>query len=146
MKKFLEVLEDDNGNIIMNTDVEFFDELDNPSKDFKDNARFFDKTIKRLIKAMTEIAWEKKNYHVSKAVRFLTLAETISGAQPYDSAEQLWSTMMFSFIPRYESFADKLKKPYGFNPADVTRPITVPGPINASMFPLTKPFSTKGMS
>ena len=146
MKKFLEVLEDENGNFIMKTDVEFFDELDNPPKDFNTASAFFDKTVKRLIKAMTETGWRDENVHVSKAIRYLTLAETISCDQPYDNAEQLWSTLMFSFIPHYESFADKLKKPYGYNPSTVIRPMTIPGPGGASCFPLSVPFNPKGMS
>lgn len=146
MKKFLEVLVDENGNYTVHSDCEFFDDVQNPPKDFKTASSVFDKTVKPLIKALVETVWKDRNVNVSKAIRYLTLAETISNVQPYDDAEQLWSTLMFGFIPHYEAYADKLKKPYGYKPSQTIRPITIPGLLNTSIFPLSMPFNTKGMS
>jgi len=55
------------------------------------------------------------------------MAEMIACAEPYDQAEQLWSTMMFDYIPHYEHYSSSLKKPYGYDPSKMIRPIVGDG-------------------
>lgn len=123
MKKFLEVLVDDEGRLHMSTDFEFADEIENPPKDMVSFLQEMDQLYKMTISGMVDTVWKKRNLHISKAIRILSMAEIISCAEPYDNAECLWSAMMFDYIPHYEKFANKLKIPYGFNPSKVIRPI-----------------------
>ena len=69
----------------------------------------------------------------------LQMGEIISCAEPYDNAEQLWSTMMFSFIPHYERYSSSLKKPYGFDPSNIIRPISGVFPMGLSFSDIGKP-------
>ena len=135
MKKFLEVLMDENGQLHISTDFTFADEIENPPKDKKKHAKEMDELFRKTISSVIEEIWGNHNLHISKAIRYLSMAEIIACAQPYDNAEELWSTLMFSYIPQYEKFADNLKKPYGFDPSRVIRPVSIGNP-SAFMFPL----------
>ena len=123
MKKFLEVLMDDDGVLHFSTDFEFPDSIENPPKDMKAQERENDEWNRKLIRDLVKEIWGKRNYHPSKAIRYLATAEMMSCAEPYECAEEFWSTMMFHFIPHYERYASQLKKPFGFDPSKMTRPV-----------------------
>ena len=108
-------------------------EKENPRKDYEKFGNlpeligFFyenDRLNRQLICGMVNAMWKERNYHVSKAIRYLSMAEIITCAEPYDNAEHFWSAMMFDYIPYYEKFSTELKKPYGFNPSKMIRPMT----------------------
>lgn len=135
MKKFLEVLLDDNGEFLIESDFDF-------SRIFNyDNPKEYDGLTRAALKAFSECIWKDRNNRPSFAIRLLSMAEIAATAEPYDMAEQFWSTMMFSYIPYYEKYCNKIKEPYGFNPNAVTRPITMGDPkgfMTGSIFPLGK--------
>lgn len=124
MKKFLEVLVDDEGNYHISTDYVFLDEIENPPQDSKDVMSECDKYLRQTIKGVTEAMWRDKNNNISKAIRYLSMSEVISCAEPYDEAENFWFSMMFGFIPSYEEYSTKLKRPYGYDSSKMIRPIS----------------------
>lgn len=136
MKKFLEVLVDDNGMLHLSTDFEFADSLDNPPSDLMDYMARQDDLNKRVISSMIDELWKNRNQHPSKAIRILAMAEILACAEPYDHAEHFWSCMMFDYIPHYEKLASSLKKPFGYDPSKMIRPISYsfPGGMNISPF------------
>lgn len=127
MKKFLEVLMDDDGVLHFSTDFKFADSLDNPPKDVKALEQEYEEWNLKLIRDLVKEVWKNRNQHPSKAIRYLAMAEMITCAEPYECAEDLWTTMMFHFIPHYERYSSQLKKPYGFNPSKMTRPFVAGG-------------------
>ena len=137
MKKFLEVLVDDDGNLHLNTDYEFADSVENPPTDMKKYQEENDLLLKQAVRGVVNALWKERKLNVSKAIRYLSMAEIISDVQPYDNAEQLWSSMMFYFIPHYEKFSTQLKKPYGFNPSRVIRPMTFGSFPGCSTMPIS---------
>lgn len=124
MKKFLEILVNDEGNLHCSTDYVFHDSVYNPPMDHVQEERDFDALCKQLIRGLVETVWKDHDFHVGKAIRFLSMAEVISCAEPYQNAEELWSTLMFHYIPFFESFASGLKKPYGYDDTKIVRPIS----------------------
>ena len=80
-----------------------------------------------LIEGIIPALWEKRETQADKAIRYLSMAEIIATAEPYDHAENLWHALMFDYIPRYEKLADRLKIPFGFDPSKVVRPIVGDG-------------------
>lgn len=122
MKKFLEVLIDDNGQLHIDTEMDFSSilSLDQPA--------LGEPLIKSAIKAFAECIWKNRDNEPSKAVRLLSMAEIAATAEPYEMAEEFWATMMFSYLPHYEKFCTKVKSPYGFNPKQVIRPLTFGDP------------------
>lgn len=141
MKKFLEVLVDDNGEMLFSTDFEFSDSIESPPKDLGKEAKLLDHRNRQVMSGLINAVWRDHNLNVSKAIRFLSMAEIISCAQPYEAAELFWSTMMFSFIPHYEKFSTSLKKPYGFDPSKVTRPVGGVFPLGFSPSDIGKPLN-----
>lgn len=139
MKKFLEVLMDDDGMLHFSTDFNFADNVVNPPANLSKFSSEMDDLYRRTMRSMVTEVWKNKNQNPSKAIRILAMGEIISCAQPYDHAEQFWHTMMFEFIPHYEKFSTKLKRPYGFDSSKVIRPITIGGPeaLMTSMFPIS---------
>lgn len=123
MKKFLEVLMDDDGQLHLSTDFDFPDSVKNPPKDEKAFLAEMDQLYKNTITGTVNAIWKERNLNVSKAIRFLSMAEVISCASPYENAEDLWGALMFDFIPKYEAFASKLKIPFGFRPDKIQRPL-----------------------
>lgn len=123
MKKFLEVLMDDEGQLHMSTDFDFADEIENPPKDRAAFLREMDQLFKTTTAGMVNAMWKERKLNVSKAVRLLSMAEVLSCADPYDNAEGLWSALMFDYIPNYEAYANKLKIPFGFRPERMQRPL-----------------------
>ena len=129
MRKFLEVLVDDDGRFHFSTD-ETDGGIPKPQE--------FEKEFMQLTHDLTEFMWKTKDQMISRVVRKISMAEILATAQPYEQAEAFWDNMMFHTIPRYERFAANIKKPYGFDDKKVTRPLTVmPG---TSMFPIKTPF------
>jgi hypothetical protein len=146
MKKFLEVLVDEDGKFHFSTDEEFTTEEDFAAKDGFAQAALmkeYDEKLRRLVHDMTEFMWRNKEQRVSQAVRLVAMAEILGCAQPYEHAEEFWSLMMFHTIPQFEKFAAAIKKPYGFDDRAVTRPL-VGGPLaggpDIMAFPIQKPF------
>ena len=68
--------------------------------------------------------WKDRNFTVSSAIRLLSMAEAAASDEPYKSAEEYWSTMLFDFLPHYESFFNKVKKRYGIDTVNIVRPLT----------------------
>lgn len=138
MKKFLEVLMDDEGLLHFSTDFEFADTRDNPPPDLMELTAQSEDLDKRLIRSMVTEVWKNRNVHPSKAIRYLAMAEIIACAEPYDHAEQFWTTMMFGYIPCYEKLASSLKMPFGYDPSKINRPISLSSPkgLPPFMFPL----------
>lgn len=146
MKKFLEVLVDEDGKFHFSTEEEFISEEEFASKNRRArdaHMKEYEKTLKGLIHDMTEHMWKNKDQRISQAVRMVSMAEILGCAQPYEQAEEFWSLMMFNTIPHFEEFAAAIKKPYGFNERSVTRPL-VGGPLvggpDIMAFPIQKPF------
>ena len=141
MKKFLEVLVDDQGEMHFSTDFKFSDSIENPPLDLEKEAKEADARYRQVIRGLVNTIWKDRNYHVSKAIRFLSMGEIIACAEPYDIAEQFWSTMMFSFIPLYEKYSSSLKIPYGFDPKQMIRPFTGVFPGGLSISDIGKPMN-----
>lgn len=139
MKKFLEVLVDDDGEMLFSTDFEFSDSLESPPLDLDEEAKIADQRYRQVMRGLVNAIWRDRNLNVSKAIRYLSMGEIISCAEPYDNAEQLWSTMMFSFIPHYEKYSSSLKKPYGFDPSKIIRPVGGVFPMGLSFSDIGKP-------
>ena len=139
MKKFLEVLVDDSGEMHFSTDFTFADSVERPPKDLKKEGKEVDARYRQVIRGLVGAMWKDRNLDVSKAIRYLSMGEMIACAEPYENAEELWSTMMFSFIPHYEQYASSLKKPYGYNPSKMTRPVSGVFPLGLSLSGIGKP-------
>ena len=133
MRKYLEVLVDEDGTFHFSTE-EPFSETPSP--------KVLEKNFKRLMHDMTEFMWRNKDQKVSQAIRSLAMAVILGAAQPYEMAEEFWTLMMFDTIPHYEKEAAAIKKPYGFDDRLVIRPKTYfPG---TSIFPVKQPWGKKG--
>ena len=129
MRKFLEVLVDDDGRFHFSTE-----ETEDRISDLKK----FEKEFRQLIGDLTEFMWKNKDVAVSQVIRKISMAEILATAQPYEQMETLWENMMFHTIPQLEEFAAKIKRPYGFDSRDVVRPLT--GTPGMQVFPVKKPF------
>ena len=150
MKKFLEVLVDEDGKFHFSTEEEFVTEeafaAENPRAKVE-HAKEIDKLLKRLVHDMTEFMWQNQEQKVSQAVRLVAMAEILGCAQPYEHAEEFWSLMMFHTIPQFEKFAAAIKKPYGFDDRAVTRPLVGgawAGCPNMMAFPLGQTLGKMG--
>lgn len=139
MKKFLEVLIDDNGELHLSTDIEFADSIENPPKDMMAFEKIADQLHRKAIRGVVNAVWKEKNLNVSKAIRYLSMAEIITNAEPYEGAELLWSAMMFDYLPKYEKYSDKLKMPFGYDPVKRVRPLTLSSKQGIMPFPFMKP-------
>lgn len=129
MRKYLEVLVDDDGRFHFSTD-ETDGGVPKPQE--------FEKEFKQLMLDLTEYTWRSKDPMISRVIRKISMAEMLATAQPYEQAEEFWDNMMFHTIPRYEKITAKVKEPYGFDNRKVTRPVTYsPG---TSVFPIKAPF------
>ncbi|MBO6082620.1 MAG: hypothetical protein J6P46_06310 [Bacteroidales bacterium] len=151
MKKFLEVLVDEDGKYHFSTDEAFVSEEEFTSEDVqrkKIHMERCDRMLERLVHDMTEFMWQNKEQRVSQAVRMVAMAEILGCAQPYEHAEEFWSLMMFHTIPQFERYAASIKRPYGFDDRAVNRPL-VGGPFVGSSpdmlpFPLPSQFGKMG--
>ena len=116
MKKFLEALVDNNGHLTLYTDFHFYDSAFNRAPSYAAAKKENDRYNRMMIEGMVPALWRDRNYDVSKAIRYLSMAEVISCAEPYDNAGHLWCALTSDYIPHYERLADRLKKPYGYHP------------------------------
>ena len=83
MKKFLEVLMDDNGELHMSTDCVFADSIENPPEDLAAYEKEMDQLHRKAIRGVVNAVWKEKKLDVSKAIRYLSMAEIITCAEPY---------------------------------------------------------------
>ena len=128
MKKYLEVLLDDDGMFHFASERPLGKKRDQDA---------FDREFRKLLHDIAEYMWQNKGEQVSLAIRLVAMAEILGAAQPYERAEEFWSLMMFDMIPKYESYAASIKEPYGFNDRKVIRPSVFPS--GASVFPASIP-------
>ena len=142
MKKFLVVLMDDNGELHLSTDIEFSDSIERPVKDIKAFEKIYDKINRRAIRGLVNAVWNEKNLDVAKAIRYLSMAEIITCAEPYQGIEELWYSMMFHYLPHYERYSDQLKVPYGYNPSNKVRPLS----MDSQQGIVSIPFKMPGMN
>ena len=145
MKKFLEVLVDEDGKFHFSTDEVFTTEEEFAAEDrFAQMAHMeeYDRLLRRLIHDMTEFMWKNQDQQVSQAVRSLSIAEILGCAEPYEHAEEFWNLMMFHTIPQFEHFAAAIKKRYGFDDRSVHRPYigaSLPDTPDFLSFPIQTP-------
>ena len=137
MKKFLEVLVDEDGRFHFSTEESFVTEEEFASENRQAQATHMkecDARLRQMVHDLTEYMWRTKDQGIPQAIRVIAIAEILGGAQPYESAEMFWDLMMFHTIPELEEFAAAIKKRYGFDDRAVNRPV-VGGPIfGGSMF------------
>ena len=125
MKKFLEVLVDDNGAYHFSTEESFItEEAFAAETDLAKVAHMkeYDNRLRQMIHDVTEFMWRTKDQNVCQAIRMVSMAEILGCAQPYERAEEFWDLMMFHTIPQFEHFAAAIKKQYGFDESSVSRP------------------------
>lgn len=85
------------------------------------DAKRIDRIIDELVKTIFE--QNLNDSSASQIIRCLTIANISADAQPYQHIEELWSTMVFSFLPRKEKGYRKMKEERGIV-ADVIEPVT----------------------
>ena len=142
MKKFLEVLVDEDGKYHFSTEDEFTTEEEFAAGDGPtqlDHMKKCDKRIRQLVQDITEYMWQTKDQGLCQAIRMVSMAEIMGCAQPYERAEEFWALMMFNVIPQLEDFAASIKRKYGFDEREVKRPL-VGGPMLGG--PEIMPFPT----
>ena len=125
MKRFLEVLVDEDGKFHFSTDEVFISEEEFAEEDSLSKAAHmseYENMLSRMIHDMTEYMWRNKEQRVSQAVRMVAMAEILGCAQPYEHAEEFWSLMMFHTIPQFEKYAASIKRRYGFDDRAISRP------------------------
>ena len=152
MKKYLEVLVDEDGRFHFSTEEEFTTEDEFVAEDGLGKAILmeeYENQLRRLVHDLTDFMWKNKEQQVSQAIRSLAIAEILGCADPYDHAEEFWSLMMFHTIPQFEHYAAAIKKRYGFDDRSVNRPYiggTLPdgtlvgGPAGGPMRAITPTF------
>ncbi len=141
MKKFLEVLVDEDGKFHFSTEEVFVTEEAFVAEDYRaklDHAEECDKRLRQLVHDMTEYMWRTRDQAVCQAVRLVAMAEILGCAQPYERAEEFWSLMMFDTIPQLEAFAAAIKRSYGFDDRSVSRPL-IGGPLVDGREPMAFP-------
>lgn len=137
MKQLLNVAIDDNGRI----EIQTADEQTMNSFIGLDKLDAADQFFRRGMEAAVQQIWKEKNNTFSQIIRVLSMVEICACNQPYEMAEDFWSLMMFNFLPKYEEFADSLKKQYGFNSKEVIKPISFgnTGFFSGGYFPVKLP-------
>ena len=131
MKKFLEVLVDEDGKFHFSTEEVFVTEEEFAAENCRaqlGHAVECDRRLRQLVHDMTDYMWRTKDQAICQAVRLVAMAEILGCAQPYERAEEFWSLMMFDTIPQLEAFAAKIKRSYGFDDRTVSRPL-IGGPL-----------------
>lgn len=109
MKKFLEVVMDENGEFHFSTDMQF------PPENCSDKELLvIDKLQKDIIRCFTEHSWKTMDPTACIAIRMLSIAEIMADAQPYQAVEFLWNSMVLQdFIKDNEKWVAEIKKKYG---------------------------------
>lgn len=127
MKKYMEIMVDEDGHFHFSTDERSISGNDV-------DLRQMENELLRMTEAFVQECWGKRNQVFNQLIRKLSMAEALSCAQPYSMVEDYWSTMMFSTIPNLEKKAARMKEPFGFRNKEVIRPkVFSPG---MSMFPI----------
>lgn len=121
MKKFLEVLLDDNGEMHIKAETPVPD-LDDPKATKK-----ADTLYKAAMRSLVKAIWQKHDMRASAAIRILSMAEMACDRQPYEHVDQFFFTMIHDFLPHYEQYSNKLKAPYGFKRTEMIKPIIMGG-------------------
>lgn len=110
---------DEDGSLHFSTDYEF------PEGDVsQEEMSIYLERSRKAISGLVDEGWKNSNHHPSKAIRCLAMAEIMACAEPYERAEEFWSTMMFGYIPYFEKYAAKLKNKYGYDSSRITRPVS----------------------
>lgn len=135
MKQLLEIVIQDDGTLDLRCHNE---EL--ADKVLSHKPKVYEKQLKSMIAKMVKIIWGEKNTGLSKLVRFLSMAEMCACAEPYSQAEEFWSIMMFSLIPRIEDYAKQEKQKYAKYSGAQQKPLTY---VNTSLFNLSAAFGKK---
>lgn len=145
MKKFLEVLVDEDGRFHFSTEESFVTPEEFAVKSHPVQAEHMkecDAKLRQMVHDLTEYMWRTKDQGIPQAIRVVAIAEILGGAQPYESAEMFWDLMMFHTIPELEEFAAAIKKQYGFDDRFVRRPL-MGGPLvggpDVMSFPIPQP-------
>ena len=145
MKKFLEVLVDEDGKFHFSTDESFVTEEEFASENRYAQRRHMeecDAMLRQMVRDLTDYMWRTQDQHIPQAIRVVSMAEILGCAQPYERAEEFWDLMMFNTIPQLEEFAADIKRKYGFDDRNVTRPF-VGGPLvggpDIMAFPVQQP-------
>lgn len=130
MKKYLEILMEEDGRFHFSSDFEPVVIRD---------AHRFDSTMKQMIRSLADVIKEgpKKGPNpVCSSIRMASMAEIIIQPQPYSQMEELWSHMMFETIAHFEDFLRRVKKEKGLKEEILIRPqMFFPGQM---IFPLGK--------
>ena len=119
MKKFLEVLLDDNGEMHISAE-DLVPEMEDPGVKEKTDALF-----KAAIKALVKTIWKNQDLKASKAIRILSMAEMACDRQPYQHVDQFVFTMIDNFLPHYEKDSNYLKAPDGFRRKEMIKPFSM---------------------
>ena len=120
MKKYLSVEVDDNGKFHLSSDFpqDYMDcFLQHPEQG--------EKAFTKLIQSFVPAFWDGPNPLYMKLIRTLFMTGVVACAEPYCEAEDMWSTLMFSFIPQFEKRAAAIKRKYGFDDSGITRPFSL---------------------
>ena len=88
MKKFLEVLLDDNGEMQIKAD-NLVPDMDDPDVQEKTDALY-----KAAMKALVKSILQKHDMKASRAIRILSMAEMACDRQPYQHVDQFFFTMI----------------------------------------------------
>lgn len=126
-KKMLEILVDENGKIRISSE---FNPLAGVKEDNPSDARKFESIIDELVEVLFHEY--RKGSSIGQIIKALSMADICSDMQPYECMENLWSIMMFSFLPKKEKNYRKLKEKYGFK-VKVVEPVSFTDPF---MFPI----------
>lgn len=132
MKTLLNVQMDENGELTLVADY-------NVPDDEASALKMMEAAMRSLIMQI----WKERNTKLSRIIRLLSMAEIAACAEPYSQAEELWTTLMYSFIPHSELICNPLKEQYGFDPKGVTRPIMYTDPAFMMMTKNAQPWFLK---
>lgn len=121
-KKMLEILLDEDGKISVSSETNPFAGADlNSAAYLQKFQTIIDELVKRLFLSY------KKGNALSQIVKALSIADICADPQPYECIEQLWYTMMMSYLPKREKTFRKMKESYGVK-------VKVKEPIQMSPF------------
>ncbi len=108
-KKMLEILVDEDGKISISSETNPFAGADlNSAAYLMKFQTIIDELVKRLFLSY------KNGNSLSQIVKALSIADICADSQPYMCIENLWSTMMFSYLPKREKTYRKMKESYGY--------------------------------
>ena len=119
MKNYLSVEVDENGMFHLTTDLP-----QDHYEQYRLHPERGEEELVRLMDSFIHCFWGENNPLYMQIIRFIFMAGATACAEPYCEAEEMWSTLMFSFIPDHEKHAAKLKRRYGFDDRNITRPFT----------------------